>query len=301
MNPPADPFDCRRKRLRGNEEGYVALVVLVFGGLLAALICTLQISSQPSLGFTRLGGQQLAAQELTKAGTTAAAYLLFAAARDPIAVDGTTLSFRNGTVAIRVTDEASRIDINTADPLWLNRLYAAVHGRSMSPSQFAARVVDWRDEDDLTTNGGAERAEYGDAGSGPGNRPFHSVDELRLLFGLSEGDFDLLASYLTVFNVSGRIDPATAPKPILLALPEATEADIRKLMQARREGKSREQLSQLLPNGSEYLLPQPSGVYRVLTEARLSNGFSAAAEAIVMAGVQDRADYQVAGWSSVWP
>jgi general secretion pathway protein K len=64
----------------------------------------------------------------------------------------------------------------------------------MSAQAFAARIVDWRDEDEDVTNDGAEAGTYAESGLSyaPSNRPFHSVEELRFLLELSTADYGKL-------------------------------------------------------------------------------------------------------------
>jgi general secretion pathway protein K len=242
---------------------------------------------------------EVASEALVDGAMSAAGYLLFAAGRDPLLVDGLVLRFEAGVVELTVADEAARIDINVAEPEVLARLFTATGSTSMSAPTFAARILDWRDADSDVHVGGAEIEEYRKASVSHelGNRRFYSAEELRFVLGLTAGDFSKLEPFVTVFNLTGRVDPSTAPRQVLLALPRVAEQDVRRLIASRNTGASRYELSQILGGGSEYLLPQPSGAYRVTAKARLANGFVVAARATLMADPDDAAGYRIVAWS----
>ncbi|MDQ3557744.1 MAG: general secretion pathway protein GspK [Pseudomonadota bacterium] len=286
------------------SDGYITLAVLVIAGLLAASVATLITVSRPAIDTARLGADKLAADGLVDGGLAAAGYLLFRSEREPSAVDGTTLRFGTGSVRLGVTDEGGRIGLNIADPELLAGLFGAAGGSSMSPAAFAARIMDWRDEDSEPTEAGAESEEYASAelGYGPRNGPFRSPDELRLLIGLSGGDFNRLEPFLTTFSNSGLIDPRSAPRTVLLAIPGLTRADVERLIEARRAGtRDREALVGLVEGSTDYFGTEPSGAYRVVMQARLKAGFSEAAEAVLVAATDETADFGVVAWTRLAP
>jgi type II secretory pathway component PulK len=75
-------------------------------------------------------------------------------------------------------DEASKLNLNTATAEMLEAL-------PMMTSEFAAAIVDWRDEDSEITSGGAESETYQRLipSYACKNAPFETVDELRLVYG----------------------------------------------------------------------------------------------------------------------
>jgi type II secretory pathway component PulK len=81
-------------------------------------------------------------------------------------------------------DESSKLNLNTATRQMLEAL-------PWMPPQLAAAIIDWRDTDDTTTEGGAETELYMrlDPPYRCKNLPFESVDELRLVLG---AELDLL-------------------------------------------------------------------------------------------------------------
>jgi hypothetical protein len=294
------PLMNKAPEVSGGEAGYITLAVLVVSGVLAVLVTSLLMASRPSLGIARIGFDEVAGEALVDGAMNAAGYLLFALDRDPLLVDGLDLRFEAGVVELTIADEAARIDINMAELDVLARLFTAAGGTSMPASTFAARILDWRDEDSDVHLGGAETEEYAKAGVSHelGNRRFYSAEELRFVLGITAGDFSKLEPFVTVFNLTGRVDPSTAPRQVLLALPRVVEQDVQRLIASRSTGVSRYELSRMLGEGSEYLLPQPSGAYRVTAKARLADGFAVAARATLMADPDNASSYRIVSWSS---
>ena len=283
-----------------SNDGYVVLTVLVITGLLAALVTSLLTVSRPALDLARIGADDTAAQALIEGGLHAAGFLLFTAEKPPVDVDGTSLKFGAGSVDVSVRDESGRVDLNTSDPRLLQGLFSAVGGTSLEAAAFAARVADWRDPDEEVSEGGAEAADYVSAGAAyrPRNGPLTSVGELRLILGLSRRDVDRLEPHVTVYNVSGRIDPFSAGRAVLRAVPDLQQADIAKLLKAQAGGADeREAVSDIVDNHADFFSTEPSGVFRVGLAARLASGARDAAEAVIIAPNNQIVDFGVVSWS----
>jgi general secretion pathway protein K len=286
------------------NDGYITLAVLLMLGFLAALASTLLALARPAVDLVRIGADDLRLEGLLEGGVTAAGYLLFAAAHAPSKVDGMTLHFSAGEARLSVADEGGRIDINRADPELLAGLFEAVRASSMAPAAFAGRAVDWRDPDAEAAENGAEGGDYASAGLayGPRNAPFRSVEELRLVLGLSAADFDRLAPYVTVFNLSGMVDPFSAARPVLLAVPDVSKRDLKKLIAAHgAPPEVREEVLNQLENFSDYFLFEPSGVYRVRVDAEIGGVGSEAVEVVLTGPTERTPDFGVLARSRVSP
>ena len=95
-------------------------------------------------------------------------------------------------------------------------------------AHIADAIQDWRDPDDLKRPNGAEDADYraADLKYGPANAPFETVTELARVMGVTPAIFARVADSLTVHSRQGGINPATASRNVLLALPNATPAAV---------------------------------------------------------------------------
>lgn len=85
-----------------------------------------------------------------------------------------------GEPVFRLLDEASKLNLNTATVEMLEGLPGMT-------SELAAAIVDWRDEDDEVTSGGAENETYQmrEPSYSCKNAPFETVEELALVNGAS--------------------------------------------------------------------------------------------------------------------
>ena len=154
-----------------------------------------------------------------------------------LAVDGTpaTRSFEGHSVQVSVQDEAGRIDLNRASGEAIGRLLRANGVQEESAPALVDKILDWREAGLGKRLNGAKRDDYHDAGLRYGSRdgPFASVDELKLVMGMSQGLFDRIRPALTVHSQSSSIDPASAPRAVLITLPGMSEERVAATLEAR--------------------------------------------------------------------
>lgn len=130
-------------------------------------------------------------------------------------------STEQGIATIVLTHEAGKVDLNTAREELLWSLLKSAGLPDQDADAMLAVILDWKDADDLTRAGGAEREEYERRGLdyGPKNAPFTSVEELGLVAGMTIGLFQAIAPALTIHSRLPGIAPEFAQRTALLALP----------------------------------------------------------------------------------
>ena len=141
--------------------------------------------------------------------------------------DGTVHTWKDGdiTLTASATDESAKIDLNAANEVLLRSLFINVGG---TDPELAARITDaiqdWRDADDFKRPNGAEEADYRAAGLKykPANGPFETVTDLARVMGVTPAIYARVADSLTVHSRQAGINPMTASRSVLLALPNAT-------------------------------------------------------------------------------
>jgi len=106
-------------------------------------------------------------------------------------------------------DEERKLNLNTADVGALTRLIELVGAGAADPAQVASAIADWRDEPLGVFCATAAPACH--------NAPFATVDEARLVPGMTPELFDALQPYVTVYG-SGVVNANTAPALVLSAL-----------------------------------------------------------------------------------
>lgn len=121
-------------------------------------------------------------------------------------------------------DEERKININKAPVLLLKAMLENIaQADSMTASDIAAAIVDWRDTDDVVLTGGAENSYYA-ALSEPypcHNGDFQSLHELLLVKGINPVLFAKIKPYVTLFG-TGKININTADLMVLVCAAEAS-------------------------------------------------------------------------------
>jgi general secretion pathway protein K len=126
-------------------------------------------------------------------------------------------SFAGYTGRVRVQDEAGKIDLNEAPAPLLIRVFMSADADFEQAQGFADKIMDWREPGTTRRLNGAKADDYRRAGYayGPRGGRMESVDELRLVMGMSPALFAMLAPALTVVSQNAWPDQAVAP-PIVL-------------------------------------------------------------------------------------
>ncbi|MEW6586848.1 MAG: hypothetical protein AB1442_14730, partial [Nitrospirota bacterium] len=141
-----------------------------------------------------------------------------------------TVQLGQGYYTVRITDEAGKVDINTASEVVLKNLFINAGIGEEDADIIVDSIMDWKDPDDLHRLHGAESDYYRSLPNpyDAKNAEFTTVEELmmvkgitpQLLFG-SSGKKGLI-EFLTVHAKKARINVKSAPKEVLLAVPGMT-------------------------------------------------------------------------------
>lgn len=137
---------------------------------------------------------------------------------------------------VAIQDEAGKIDLNAASDTLLEDLFRVAGLDGDTAKSFADKVIDWRDENELRQLEGAEDSDYRSAGLpyGAKDKPFESVDELKLILGMTAELFDRIAPALTVYSKRSRVDLSVAPELVLLAVLGGDEEATAGVLESRR-------------------------------------------------------------------
>jgi general secretion pathway protein K len=143
---------------------------------------------------------------------------------------GTTISesFMEARYVAQISAEGSKIDINDLDSPseglrnatrdQLIKLFRqkmdnrddpwAEANRDFDYEELINNLKDWIDEDTISDNGGDEQSRYPEARTNseatiPPNRPFQTMDELKMVDGMREDVFQFLLPHITVYGSKG--------------------------------------------------------------------------------------------------
>jgi general secretion pathway protein K len=212
------PYVVGAVRPSSGERGFALLVVLLVLGFLALLgtqiVATARSNTQLAANL-----KQNAVLEAAADGAVVRAAFMIGALRDPaVRPDGMPHSLMVGSVPVVVTvrREDDRINLNTASASLLRAFLIEAGAPPASAIRIAAAILDWRTNGDTPRAEGAKAPQYRGAGLsyGPPGAPFQSVEELRLVLGITPALYDRMAPHLTVLSDddpdSTTLDPVVA-------------------------------------------------------------------------------------------
>lgn len=195
-----------RRRLKHSDHEHsagIALVAVLWSVVLLTLIATMVLSIQRTQSHLARRFVDMALAEMA-ADSALNLTLLRIGTRDA------NQSGQHGSadvkfpefirnISVSILRERDRVDLNVADAGALSACFLTAGFSPDTARSMAARVIDWRDADDIAEPGGAEEADYRAAGLhyGPRNGPFQSVEELREVLGMDT----LRSSVLSLFTV----------------------------------------------------------------------------------------------------
>lgn len=222
------------------QRGSVAIVALWAMAIVFVLLAAASFTTRTELQITRNELAASRARQAAEAGTQLGlARLLARRARGIAIFDGTPEIWQDGPerVAIAIADEAGKIDLNQAPPGLLAGLFAAVGQARETALLLACRVVEKR-------GGAAPDCPEPRSAAPERIAAFAAPEELAALPGFGDRLYAQVADFVTVATGASAIDPAVAPRTVLLALPGATPELVDGWLAARRMA------AEMAPEGS---------------------------------------------------
>ena len=218
--------------LKTQKQQGVALVLVLW--LLALLTVMAGSYSATMRTETRLTIYQLRSSQaagLAEAGVWLGIHDLLKPDTDQLwSHDGSVnnVNFGDGTIEIRLLNEAGRVDLNSANVELIQLLLDSTQLPPGESEQLMHAILDWRDQDDLKRPMGAEDNDYimYDLDYGAKDAWFNSVEELRMVPGITEAIYNDIAPALTVNSHQTAINPLYATRRALMAIPGMTEVMI---------------------------------------------------------------------------
>lgn len=161
----------------------------------------------------------------------------------------------DGAYSQQIMDEGSKFDLNDlASPSTsmrevskkqlLNIFEAKIESDEKFRSEYQNfrfeelinRIQDWMSDKNSSANGGDKREPFRTLGEGyPPNRGFRTIDELRLVPGMTEEFFQILLPQVTIYGMKA-INPNTANETVLKSLDPGITADsIREALERRQD------------------------------------------------------------------
>jgi general secretion pathway protein K len=225
------------RRWRDRERGAALLVVLWMLALLTVLILSLTSTARTELNVAHNQEETAQACAIADAGVT----LAILATLDPSPATqwpGTgethNLRFGSGTIRVAVQDEYGKIDLNVAPPELLTGLFHTLAPSETESDRLVAAIMTLRAEALAQSMTGADTSAA--AGVLAPQKPFLTIEELRLLPGMTSTLYERVEPFLTVYSAQYGVNPLTAPPQVLQSLPGATPDLIAAFLGARSAG-----------------------------------------------------------------
>ena len=184
--------------------------------------------------------------------------------------DGTTYSFefKQGVIKLNIINETGKIDLNTARSELLHGLINSIELPEENSLDLLQSILDWRDKDDLVRNHGAEDSDYRqlDYNYGAKDGPFNTLSELQLVMGMTTDIYNKLLPALTIYSHQPGINPDSAPRAALLAIPGISAAQVDDFIQARSDIIDKQTPAPLIGIDSKYLSKTNGRVFTISSE-----------------------------------
>jgi len=305
---PERPVNASRRRAvaprapaRRGARG-LALIVVLWVAAVVTLLAT-------SFSFSLRTEARLAAGMVERARAGAAAeagvYRLMAHMSEmnvrALAPISASMPFEGMTVSLQASPENARVDLNAAPPPLLEGLVrqaAVTSGEAVPAAAVSAAIMDWRDPDDEALPEGAERREYEASGrtAFPRNGAFLSVSELSRVLGVTPALYAALAPLVTVYAWSPQVDPMSASREVLLAVPGLDASQVDAFLAQREDGAPARTAVAGLAGAERYLSRTGSLVYRLSARAEGYGGVVAARQVVVKFNANRERPVSVLAW-----
>jgi general secretion pathway protein K len=291
---PASGHRFRATRIRsgGNpERGSIAILALWGVTLVFMLLAPVAFATRGELQITRNALAASRARLAAEAGTQLGLLRLLRQHESrTVAVDGRPEAWQQGStkVAIAISDEAGKIDLNVAPLELLVGLFEAVGEPRETAELLGCNVLDRRGD----SGTGCPEPD----GSQPGRR-FVLPEELAELPGIDDRLYERVADCVTVATGASAIDPTVASRTVLMAIPGATDGLVDAFLESRatlRDFGAEE--ANLLPSATPFVMASPGRDFTIAATATTSEGARYRAELQVRLTGRAAQPYQVVAW-----
>ncbi|MFZ3229412.1 MAG: type II secretion system protein GspK [Pseudobdellovibrio sp.] len=164
-------------------------------------------------------------------------------------------SFMDASYSHTIDDEGSKIDINdlispskTLQDITKKQLLTIFERKIEFDEEFRQnyqnfrfddlvnRMIDWMSDKNTSSGGGSKKQYFRELGENyPPNRGFRTLEEIRLVPGMTEEFFNILSSQVTIYGMKA-INPNTAPENVIKSLSKGmTEEAVKDVLERRTD------------------------------------------------------------------
>lgn len=289
-------------RFASNQTGVALILVLWVAALLTVIAGSFAYATRTDMAVLGNNVARARAEAAADAGVHLAAFEAFRPITDPQRWkhDGSEHEFRLGeaVITVSVLDESAKIDINFGSPLLLKGLLKSVGVSEPDSEKLVDAIQDWRDADTLSRPAGAEEEAYKLSGlqQKPANAPFQTLEELRLVMGMTPELYRRIEPMITIYSRQPGINLATASREVLLAIPGVAPEQVDAYVSARAATQQANQPPPPFPPGAGFgAVPNMVGL-QVRSSARMADA-AFSRRAIIRIIPDPRRPFAVLSWA----
>jgi general secretion pathway protein K len=205
---------ARTTRTASGERGFALLIVMFALSVLAFLVSQMVAAARTEAWIASNLRSEMVQEAHVDGAIHAAAFHLLDRSGAPWTADGKVheITVPGGAVAVVITDEANKVNLNTAS---VDLLRAALLGVGADPDtagDLAGAIADWRGTDGPTSSAAKEQL-YRSSGLdyAPPEKPFRSLDEVALVLGMTPELMEKIRPHLTLYSAYGPGRASTDP------------------------------------------------------------------------------------------
>jgi general secretion pathway protein K len=269
------------------------LWIMIFLGFLAVI---LRVQMTGVVASVRVTEDKASARILAEAGLSQAAAEIRAGPPDDVDTlsdqISSTITLPAGVASVSATNEALRIDLNTAErPLIVGALRAA-GATPATADDLATKIIGHRAE---PTPPNGQPVDSAPQQAGDDTKLFQTVSELAAFPGITPDMAIAIEPYVTVSSGLAGVRLEALDDGLLGDIPDMPPS-VRKAIKDFHAGRlSREQLDQSLA-GVTFNTQEQAPSWRVDLRTTLQSGYSESFEALMLVSNADEAPYRVLDW-----
>lgn len=208
------------------------------------------------------------------------------------------INFVGKRVRIKIADESGKIAINFVDKEQLLSLFGSINVEESLAESLSDTILDWRDNDDIQSDNGAEKQQYEEAGLKyePRNEGFSNIEEIQMLLGMTARIYRQIENMISVYAQNPKVNSTAASREVLLTLPDTEKEMVDEYIQQRVDNeRNSENVSQ--PEwyqGSS----NKSDTFMIIAEAMIDENITQQIMAVVRKGSSKvNMPYTILKWS----
>lgn len=283
-----------------SERGTALLLVLGILAIVTLAAVSFTRSTATRIQISRTAVALIKAENLADAGVYRAILELIAltakgeAKRKP---EAELFSLGDGEVTLELQDEAGLIDVNAAPLTLIAGLLRVCGVDSQLAARLADQIGDFRDLDAIPRPYGAEDPDYlvNNRYQGSLDGPLRDESELLHVLGMTNDVFECLRPFVTVFTGSDAVDPMSAPRQVLNAVPGLLPSMIDDIIENQHDPLHGN--INISGNIRLYLRPSFGLTWRIKSQSLIKTGGIFTREAVISLG--GSRPFTILAWRSI--